>query len=83
MERLLESARWLAQDYKQAQIHAARGVTIRTFSLNPGFGEADSLCYVNIRAARVIEAEKDGAALTSVEVRSCKYSDGLSTSLPE
>jgi hypothetical protein len=43
MERLREAAGWLVQDYQQAQIHAARGVTIRTFSLNPGFAEADSL----------------------------------------
>ena len=57
-------------------------MTIRTFSLNPGFGEADSLCYVNARAARVIEAKKDGAALASVEVQSGMYSDGLSNSLP-
>lgn len=82
MERLLEAAGWLVQDYKQAQIHAARGVTIRRFSLNPGFGETDSLCYVNAKAARVIEAKKVGAVLNSVEVQSGMYSDGLSNSLP-
>lgn len=82
MERLAEAGGWLVQNYKQAQIHATRGVTIRTFSLNPGFREADSLCYVNARAARVIETRKDGAALTGVEVQSGMYSDGLSNSPP-
>ena len=81
-ERLLEAARWLVQDYKQAQIHVSRGETIRKLSLNPGFGVAGPLCYVNARAARVIETKKDGADLTSVEVQSGMYSDGLSKSLP-
>ena len=81
MERLLEVACRLVQGNRQAQIYVARSVAIRTSSLNPGFGEADSLCHVNARAACVVEAKKHGAVLSSVKVQFGKYSDGFSNLL--
>jgi type I restriction enzyme R subunit len=39
-------------------------VAIREFPLNPGFGVADYLLYVNGKAAGVIEAKKQGTTLT-------------------
>ena len=82
IDRLLEAAGWAVQDFKQAQIHAARGVALREFQLNQGYGEADYLLYIDGRAAGVIEAKKEGTTLTGVEIQSGKYSQGLPDALP-
>jgi len=41
IDRLLTSAGWAVQDLKQADIHAGRGVALREFPLNQGYGYAD------------------------------------------
>jgi type I restriction enzyme R subunit len=82
IDELLAAAGWSVQDYKQTDLHAARGVAIREFELNPGFGTADYLLYVDGRAAGVIEAKKEGATLAGVEIQSAKYAQGLPASLP-
>lgn len=43
IDRLLTAAGWQVVDRDAANIHAARGVAIREFSLKPGHGEADYL----------------------------------------
>ena len=65
-----------------ANIHAARGVALREFPLNAGFGFADYLLYVDGKAAGVIEAKKEGSTLTGVEVQSARYAQGLPGALP-
>jgi len=82
IDKLLSQAGWAVQDFKQADIHAARGVAIREFVLNEGHGFADYLLYVDGKAAGVIEAKKEGATLTGVEIQSARYAQGLPTSLP-
>jgi type I restriction enzyme, R subunit len=82
IDQLLTAAGWAVQDFKAAHIHAARGVAIREFELNPGHGTADYLLYVDGKAAGVIEAKKAGATLTGVETQSGKYAQGLPASLP-
>jgi type I restriction enzyme R subunit len=82
IDELLAAAGWSVQDYKQTDLHAARGVAIREFELNAGFGTADYLLYVDGRAAGVIEAKKEGATLAGVEIQSAKYVQGLPASLP-
>ena len=82
IDKLLDSAGWVVQDTKDANIHAARGVAIREFPLSSGFGFADYLLYVDARAAGVIEAKKVGTTLSGVEVQSRKYTEGLPESLP-
>ncbi len=82
IDRLLTAAGWAVQDFKAANIHAARGVALREFQLNAGFGEADDLLYVERKAAGIIEAKKQGATLTGVEVQSGKYAQGLPAALP-
>jgi type I restriction enzyme R subunit len=82
IDKLLEQAGWSVQDVKAANLLAARGVALREFELNPGHGTADYLLYVDGKAAGVIEAKKEGATLTGVEVQSGKYAQGLPTSLP-
>jgi type I restriction enzyme R subunit len=82
IDRLLTAAGWTVQDLKAADIHAARGVALREFELNPGFGTADYLLYVDGKACGVIEAKKQGATLTGVEAQSGRYAQGLPPSLP-
>jgi hypothetical protein len=54
IDRLLTAAGWHVCDVKDTNLHAARGVAIREFPLNPGHGEADYLLYVDGKAAGVI-----------------------------
>ncbi|GIL03543.1 MAG: type III restriction endonuclease subunit R [Betaproteobacteria bacterium] len=93
IDALLAAAGSSVQDFKQANIHAARGVAIREFPLvspspasaGEGRGEggfADYLLYLDGKAAGVIEAKKAGATLTGVEIQSAKYAQGLPTTLP-
>jgi len=82
IDTLLQSAGWHVCGVADANIHAALGVAIREFPLNPGFGIADYLLYVNGKACGVIEAKKEGATLTGVEMQSGRYAQGLPASLP-
>ena len=77
IDALLTQAGWYVCDMAQANIHAARGAALREFPLNPGFGFADYLLYVDGKAVGVIEAKKEGATLTGVEVQSARYAQGL------
>jgi type I restriction enzyme R subunit len=82
IDALLTAAGWHVCNVANANIHAATGVAIREFPLNPGFGFADYLLYVNGKACGVIEAKKQGATLTGVELQSGRYAQGLPTTLP-
>ncbi len=82
IDALLVAAGWHVCNVSDANIHAATGVAIREFPLNTGFGFADYLLYVNGKACGVIEAKKEGATLTGVELQSSRYAQGLPTSLP-
>jgi type I restriction enzyme, R subunit len=82
IDALLTAAGWRVCSVADANIHAAVGVAIREFPLNPGFGYADYLLYVNGKACGVIEAKKEGATLTGVELQSSRYAKGLPTTLP-
>ncbi|HET9823590.1 MAG TPA: DEAD/DEAH box helicase family protein, partial [Burkholderiaceae bacterium] len=82
IDRLLGLAGWAVQSVGEADLHAARGVAVREFPLNPGHGFADYLLYVDGKAAGVVEAKKQGATLTGVEVQSARYAQGLPASLP-
>ncbi|MCW2314368.1 type I restriction endonuclease [Rhodoferax antarcticus] len=86
IDTLLSAAGWHVCNVASANIHAATGVAIGEFPLNPGFGFgfgfADYLLYVNGKACGVIEAKKEGATLLGVEVQSGRYAQGLPSSLP-
>lgn len=82
IDALLQQAGWHVCNVSDANIHAATGVAIREFPLNTGFGFADYLLYVNGKACGVIEAKKQGATLTGVELQSSRYAQGLPNSLP-
>lgn len=78
IDDLLTRAGWVVADADQVDLAAARGVAIREFPLAGG-GFADYLLYVDGRACGVIEAKKQGATLTGVEVQSARYQQGLPT----
>jgi type I restriction enzyme, R subunit len=82
IDALLMQAGWHVCNMADANIHAARGVALREFPLNTGYGVADYLLYIDGKAAGVIEAKKEGATLTGVEVQSARYAQGLPASLP-
>ena len=82
IDRLLLAAGWLVQDVAGVNLHIADGVAVLEFPLNPGHGFADYLLYVNGKACGVIEAKKQGATLTGVEVQSARYAQGLPAGLP-
>lgn len=60
IDTLLQQAGWHVCDLAHANIHAARGVALREFPLNAGYGFADYLLYIDGKAAGVIEAKKEG-----------------------
>ena len=82
IDRLLQAAGWAVQSVDAVNLHAARGVAIREFPLEPGFGFADYLLYIDGKACGVVEAKKQGATLTGVEIQSARYAQGLPATLP-
>ena len=82
IDEMLVSAGWVVQDYRQAHIHAGRGVVLRNVPLASGHGFADYLLYIDGKAAGIVEAKKEGVTLTGVEVQAAKYSQGLPHDLP-
>ena len=82
IDALLQQAGWHVCDMAHANIHAARGVALREFPLNSGYGFADYLLCIDGKAAGVIEAKKEGATLTGVEVQSARYAQGLPATRP-
>lgn len=81
IDELLTAAGWLVQHAASANIGAGPGVAIREFPV-PGHGYADYLLYLYRRAAGVIEAKKEGATLSGVEIQAAKYTRGLPATLP-
>lgn len=77
IDMLLAAAGWHVCTVPRTNLHAATGVAIREFPLNNGFGFADYLLYGNGKACGVIEAKKEGATLSGVEVQSSRYAQGL------
>ena len=81
-DQLLTQAGWHACDMKDANLHAAQGVAVCEFPLNPGYGVADYLLYVDGKACGVIETKKQGRTLIGAEPQSGRYSQGLPAALP-
>ncbi len=82
IDALLAKSGWHVCGMADFNVHTARGVAIREFPLNPGFGFADYMLYLDGKACGVIEAKKEGATLTGVEVQSGRYAQGLPSGLP-
>ena len=82
IDAALAEAGWLVQDAVAANLGAARGVALREFKLNPGYGTADYLLFVDKRAAGVVEAKPAGTTLTGVEPQAARYGDGFPGGYP-
>ena len=80
IDRQLEQAGWIVQDYRQMNISAGLGVAVREFPLKTG--AADYMLYGDAKAIGVVEAKPKGHTLTGVETQSGKYLDGLPKILP-
>ena len=80
IDRQLEQAGWIVQDYRQMNISAGLGVAVREFPLTTG--DADYILYADAKAIGVVEAKPKGHTLTGVETQSGKYLDGLPKTLP-
>ena len=80
IDRRLEQAGWIVQDYRQMNISTGLGVAVREFPLTTG--DADYMLYADAKAIGVVEAKPKGHTLTGVETQSGKYLDGLPKTLP-
>lgn len=80
IDRQLEQAGWIVQDYRQMNITAGLGVAVREFPLTTGF--ADYMLYAEARAIGSVEAKPEGFGLMGVAEQSTKYSIGLPNMLP-
>jgi len=69
------------QSRDEIDLSAGRGIAVCEFPLNPGFGFADYLLYLDRKAVGAIEAKAEGT-LTGVEAQSAKYAAGLPANLP-
>jgi type I restriction enzyme R subunit len=78
----LRLAGWTVQDVREVNLHAAKGVGVREFSLKSGYGFADYVLFVDAQAAGVIEAKKVGTTLTGVELQAARYSEGFPEGFP-
>src|SRR5437660_217622 len=81
IDRQLEAAGWMLQDFQQMDLFAGVGIAIREFPLKSGHGEADYLLYADGRAIGVVEAKPEGWTLRGVETQSSKYTEGLPPTL--
>jgi type I restriction enzyme R subunit len=81
IDRQLEQAGWIVQDYAQMHINAGLGVAVREFPLTTGF--ADYMLYAHAKAIGSVEAKPEGFGLMGVAEQSTKYSIGLPALLPK
>jgi len=82
IDAALDEAGWKVQDAGAVNLAAGRGVAVREFPLETGFGFADYLLYADGQAVGVVEAKPKGTTLTGVEVQSEKYGTGLPGNIP-
>ena len=69
IDRMLTKSGWAVGAQNDADVSAYRGLAIRNFTSKQGHGFADHLLYVDGRATGVVEARKEGVAVTDVETQ--------------
>jgi type I restriction enzyme R subunit len=80
IDKLLEAAGWVIQDFENLNLGASLGVIIREFQMKTG--PVDYLLFVNRKAVGVIEAKPEGTTLTGVDTQSDKYISGMPEEIP-
>jgi type I restriction enzyme R subunit len=81
IDQLLEKAGWKVQDYRELNLGASFGVTVREFPLKSG--EADYLLFANRKPVAVVEAKPVGTTLSGVAEQTMKYITKIEESLPQ
>jgi len=71
IDKRLEEAGWVVQNFEELNLGASLGVVVREFPLKSGF--ADYLLFVDRRPVGVIEAKPFGTTLSGVADQSKKY----------
>jgi len=71
IDKKLQQAGWLIQDYRQINLGAGLGIAVREHPTDTG--PADYLLYINRKPVGVIEAKKDETILTGVELQTARY----------
>lgn len=70
IEATLREAGSAVQNRRVVNLSAARGVAVREFQLERGHGVADYLLLVDGRVCGVLEAKREGHALSGIEPQS-------------
>ncbi len=71
----LEGCGWVVQDFRKADFSAGRGIALREVRLETG--PCDYLLIVDRKPVGVIEAKKEGTALSTVADQTTSYADNL------
>ena len=77
IDRQLGQAGWTLQHRDEMNLAAAPAVAVREFKLRRGHGFVDYMLFVDGKPVGVCEAKPSGFSLTSVELQTTKYIEGL------
>jgi len=77
IDRQLALAGWILQHRDEMNLSAAPAIAVREFKLRRGHGFVDYMLFLDGKPVGVCEAKPSGFSLTSVEVQTAKYIDGL------
>lgn len=81
IDRQLEAAGWLVQDFKDLHLGApSAGIAVREYPL--ATGRVDYLLYATGRVIGTVEAKPVGHTLSGVEIQSEKYLGALAPDIP-
>ena len=77
IDRKLDAAGWIVQDFKTLNLGAGRGIAVREYPTDTG--PADYVLFVDREAVGVIEAKRDEAAenITAAEGQTERYGGAL------
>ncbi|MGI8496499.1 MAG: type I restriction-modification enzyme R subunit C-terminal domain-containing protein [Gemmatimonadaceae bacterium] len=77
IDRELALAGWTLQHRDEMNLAAAPAIAVREFKLRRGHGWVDYMLFLDGKPVGVCEAKPSGFSLTSVELQTAKYIDGL------
>jgi type I restriction enzyme, R subunit len=81
IDRQLEAAGWTLQHRDDMNLTAGEAIAVREFKLRKGHGFVDYMLFVGGQAVGVCEAKPAGFPVTSVELQTRKYVEGLPAEL--
>jgi type I restriction enzyme R subunit len=74
IDKKLEQAGWLVQDYKSFNPSAGSGIAVREYPVESG--KVDYLLFIDRKPIGVIEAKKEGVTLSGVHEQTQRYGEG-------